>query len=126
MEEQSDGMATELRTMGSSKRQERAGDIDLRGGSQNLRVGQRTGGEALSTIIHVCVSIRGFLKNERFPTGYTKLLKRDDGTYASPSEAREYFMDALAKGWKVLPTCDCEGFDYEKGCPGRRVGDEKS
>ena len=72
------------------------------------------------TKLHVCVDIRGLLhKTDRELTGW---FLREDGTVATPAEAREMLMDQLAMGRKVLPFGEaCEGFSYETGCPGHRT-----
>jgi hypothetical protein len=37
-------------------------------------------------------------------------------------ETREYLLDRLAEGKRVLPCSpDCEGFDYQTGCPGHHT-----
>lgn len=33
-------------------------------------------------------------------------------------QLKNYFIDMLGEGWKVLPLCECENFDKEKGCGG--------
>jgi hypothetical protein len=75
-------------------------------------------------IRHMCVDIRGMLRNTRFPAGYHGVMHHDDGRSMKPEEARESLYDALAKGWKVLPTGPCEGFSYQTGCPGHEVPEE--
>ena len=72
----------------------------------------------MSKRIHLCVDIRGLLNNTRFPSGYRNLIANDDAEMLSPHAAREALYDHLAQGHKVLPTCDCEGFSYQTGCPG--------
>lgn len=48
-----------------------------------------------------------------------------NGRYMSDLEARNYLMDHIEKGHKVLPMCDeneCPDFDYYGGgCPGHDV-----
>lgn len=67
-------------------------------------------------------SIRGALRNWRYPSGWTGVINKSDGTPASADDAREYFMDCLADGKKVLPyASDCEGFSFQTGCPGHEV-----
>src|SRR5580765_1797039 len=73
-------------------------------------------GRVLKTV-HMCLDIRGALMNYG-PSDYVGMFKRDDGSLMSWREAKATLMDELAKGRKVLPFGDCEGFDYETGCPG--------
>jgi hypothetical protein len=65
----------------------------------------------------MCLDIRGAL---RWPKRRLRGLVRDTetGRYASADEAREWLMDRLVEGKRVLPMCECEGFSYETGCPG--------
>lgn len=72
----------------------------------------------MTTHIHMCLSVRGALKN------WTKkqmgtLFRHDDGRKMTADEARERLYDELAKGHDVIPLGPaCEGFDYKTGCPG--------
>jgi hypothetical protein len=74
----------------------------------------------MTTIHHLCLNIRGFLSNSRFPKAYEGMFKHDDGRSMTPEEARETLYDELAKGHEVIPFGPvCEGFDYGGGgCPG--------
>jgi hypothetical protein len=67
--------------------------------------------------IHLCLDIRGYLhKSNR---ELHNVFKREDGSYASAHEAREFLMDRLAAGDKFLPlSAECDGFDPQNGCPG--------
>lgn len=71
---------------------------------------------------HLCVDIRGMLKNTVYPLGYRRLLMNDDMEYLSPKAARDELLDRLSKGEKVIATCDCEGFSPQTGCPGHEDG----
>lgn len=74
----------------------------------------------MSLIIHCCLDIRGAMRWSKRQLG--SMLTREDGSHASPDEAWSYLADELAKGHKVLPLGDaCEGFDYQKGCPGHEA-----
>lgn len=65
---------------------------------------------------HMTWNIAGALKkSDKHLDG---LMQYDDGRFLSGKEAREYLQGCLVKGWRVLPLGDCEGFDYDKGCPG--------
>ncbi len=79
----------------------------------------------MSTITHMCVNIRGFMRNAKFPRGYRNVIVNDEGKMLSPEDAREYLFDCLAKGWKVLPLGECEGFSHETGCPGHACEEEE-
>jgi hypothetical protein len=76
-------------------------------------------------IRHLKVSIDGFLANfKRKNMG--GLIEKEDGTTMNDRDARIYLAECKAKGWKYLPTADCEGFDhFDKGCPGHIVYDEQ-
>lgn len=50
------------------------------------------------------------------------ILEDDNGRKMSDSEARKFLAECQAKGWKLLPTADCDGFDpFGKGCPGHPI-----
>jgi hypothetical protein len=80
----------------------------------------------------LCMNIDGFVRNERYPQGYTDLFTDGDGRTFTPEEARAYLAIEKAKGYKVIPMsgacgnpCEhadngCTGFDYSGGgCAGR-------
>ncbi len=67
--------------------------------------------------VHLCISIRGALKNWN-TSDFMHLFKRDDGTTLTAQEAREYLLDELESGKKVLPVGDCDNFDFQNGCKG--------
>ncbi|RYE43924.1 MAG: hypothetical protein EOP24_26095 [Hyphomicrobiales bacterium] len=84
-----------------------------------------------SRTFSLCMSIDGFVRNERFPKGYTNVFM-DNGRTLTPAEARTYLALEKAKGRKVIPMsaqcgnpCQhadngCAGFDYSGGgCAGR-------
>ena len=53
-----------------------------------------------------------------------KFLSDDDGRELSDKEAREAIAELQAKGHKLIPSSDCEGFDpFGGGCPGHPVED---
>jgi hypothetical protein len=72
---------------------------------------------AMSRVLHVCLDVKGAL---RWSTSQLRgMLSRPDGSRATTDEVREYLLEQLAQGRRVLPMADdCEGFSYETGCPG--------
>lgn len=65
---------------------------------------------------HLCIDIRGALRNARNLVGS---VKNDEGRKLTLHEIEEWLMDELSKGRRVLPMGKpCEGFDYQEGCPG--------
>jgi hypothetical protein len=79
---------------------------------------------------YMCLSIDGFMRNNKFPRNYD-LFEREDGSPMSPEEAAAFLATEKAKGRKVIPTSNscsnpckraedgCAGFDYSGGgCPG--------
>jgi hypothetical protein len=63
--------------------------------------------------IHLCLNIRGAIQG----TGW-KCVSRG-GKALKKAEAVEYLLDRLGEGKRVLPIGEpCDGFDYQKGCPG--------
>jgi len=45
-------------------------------------------------------------------------MQYEDGRFLTGAQVRKYLQKCLVKGWRVLPLGNCEGFDYQKGCPG--------
>jgi hypothetical protein len=62
------------------------------------------------------MSIEGALR--RTNKQLNGIMETDDGKVLTGAQARKYLLECLAKGWRVIPCGDCEGFDYQKGCPG--------
>lgn len=69
------------------------------------------------TKIHMCISLRGALRNWN-PREWKGCCTAEDGHTMTPEEVRDHFFDELAKGRKVIPMGRCDNFDYESGCQG--------
>lgn len=69
---------------------------------------------------HMSANIEGMLRyHKRKKITY---MEDDNGRPLSDKEARAYLQECLAKGWKLIPCGNCEGFDpFGKGCPGHPV-----
>lgn len=49
----------------------------------------------------------------------------ENGRTMTDKEARSWIAQCQAKGWKLLPTSNCEGFDpFSKGCPGHEIKED--
>jgi hypothetical protein len=81
--------------------------------------------------ISLCMSIDGFVRNNRYPKDYKGLFS-ENGKTLSAAEARTFLALERAKGRVVIPCSSecrnpckhadngCSGFDYSGGgCPGR-------
>lgn len=66
--------------------------------------------------VHMCMSLRGVLKNKLGNKTLAGLFTKNDGTDCSHNEAIDYISDCLSKGWRVIPMGDCPKFDYQDGC----------
>lgn len=76
----------------------------------------------MKTTLHLCLSIRGALSEK--DSVLKHFFLNEKGLPLSANEAREYLYDCLAEGKSVLPFGEpCEGFDYQKGCPGHETQD---
>jgi hypothetical protein len=81
-------------------------------------------------MIHMCMNVRGFLRNAKFPKDFKSMFHDDSGRVLTPDEARDHLFDEVAKGHHVIPMAghcrnpcsqpSCKGFDYGEngGCPG--------
>jgi hypothetical protein len=71
----------------------------------------------MSHTVHCCLDIRGALR----PGQHVRGMLRDPqtGRVLPAREVREWLMDRLAEGKRVLPFGEpCEGFSFQTGCPG--------
>ena len=71
-------------------------------------------------IVHICLDISGGIKNAR---QLKNCITVDGVTLETEKEVKAFLREQLAMGRRVLPTCDCPGFDYQTGCPGHIVED---
>lgn len=67
---------------------------------------------------HMKMSIRGFIKNNSFPSDYRDVFTDDKGNPLSPHDAREFLFDELSQGHEVIPVGECDNFDFKNGCQG--------
>lgn len=69
---------------------------------------------------HLVVNIEGMLRY--FGKKKITIIEDDNGRRLSDKEARAYLGSCLAKGYKLMPNDECEGFDpFGKGCPGHVI-----
>lgn len=64
---------------------------------------------------HTCMSIEGGIRNASMLKG---CITVDGVTLDTVVEIKKYLRGQIAEGKRVLPMCDCLGFDFQKGCPG--------
>lgn len=64
---------------------------------------------------HFTINIAGILKRK---TSIGKLFEDEDGKFLNDRQARKMLNEMLAEGKRLFPMGDCEGFNYETGCPG--------
>lgn len=75
------------------------------------------------TIYHVSTNIEGLLLNCKGRK--INFLSDDDGKLLSDKEARKAIAELQAKGHKLIPSANCEGFDpFGGGCPGHPINEE--
>lgn len=69
------------------------------------------------------VNIEGMLRH--YKGKKITFCEDDQGRPMTDQQARIWISECQSKGWKLLPTADCEGFDpFGKGCPGHPLPDE--
>ena len=79
--------------------------------------------QRVSRIVHMCLDIRGALRWPARRLG--GMFHTTDGKrFATSDEAREFLMDCLSEGKRVLPIGECDGFSFETGCPGHERSGE--
>lgn len=69
---------------------------------------------------HLCQSVEGPLSNwtKREWNHNAKAWTLPDGSHPTGQALKDYFIEKLGEGYKVLPMCKCENFDKENGCMG--------
>lgn len=78
----------------------------------------------MKTRRHMSANIEGMLANFKRKK-MDGLFQDESGRYMSDKEARQFLAESKAKGWKLIPGGDCEGFDhFGGGCPGHPVAEE--
>lgn len=78
----------------------------------------------MKEIRHMSMNIEGALRNYGRKS-MKGLIIDDDGTEWSNTKVRNYLQECLNKGWRLLPCSNCDGFDYQKGCPGHPMKEEQ-
>ena len=77
----------------------------------------------MTTRMHLSVNIGGLLRY--YGKKKITILMHDNGSPMTDAEARTYLADCQAKGYKLIPNDECQGFDpFGKGCPGHEVTEE--
>lgn len=74
----------------------------------------------MTTNYHLCIDINGVLRQtgREFAKNFKGVMKDSAGRLMSVAEVRVEFEQAQARGWKVMPTTECDNFDYQTGCKG--------
>jgi len=71
--------------------------------------------------VHFSLDISGALKR---PKDWVNCITVDGKTFATAEEVTSFLKEQLALGRRLLPLADdCEGFDYQTGCPGHEISD---
>jgi hypothetical protein len=66
---------------------------------------------------HMATNIEGLLRNMKGKK--INFIDDENGKTMSDSQARKGIAELQAKGHKLIPSGDCEGFDpFGGGCPG--------
>lgn len=74
--------------------------------------------EPYTTQNHMCICIAGVL---RYPDSKLQKLFTDNGTHRPGKIVRKWLELQLSEGKRVLPMGECEGFDFQTGCPGHPI-----
>lgn len=69
------------------------------------------------------VDIQGLLEHYRRKK-LNGIVLDDNGKPMNDVQAREHLYKCLREGKRVLPTADCDGFDFVKGCPGHPIKED--
>lgn len=70
---------------------------------------------------HMGANIEGMLRNYKHKS-MAGIIEDESGKTMSDKQARIFLAECTAKGWKLIPSGDCEGFDhFGGGCPGHNI-----
>lgn len=69
----------------------------------------------------MCLGIQGGIDNAKMLKG---VITVDGKKLNTVKEVRYFLKGQLALGRRVFPLCDCDNFDYQKGCLGHEVVEE--
>ena len=73
--------------------------------------------------LHMCLEISGGIERAKMLAGNITV---DGKTLKTAAEVREFLKGQLALGRRVLPMCECDNFDYQKGCLGHEIKERES
>ena len=66
---------------------------------------------------HMSLNIAGALR--RRPADMEGMFTENEtGRYLTAAECKAYLEQCQTEGKRVLPMGDCDGFDFQTGCPG--------
>ena len=72
---------------------------------------------------HMSTNIEGLLRNMKGKK--INFIDDDNGKTMTDAQARKELAALQAKGHKLIPSGDCEGFDpFGGGCPGHPIEDK--
>jgi hypothetical protein len=69
----------------------------------------------------MCLDIQGGIYIAKLLKG---AITVDGKKLNTVKEVKDFLNGQLALGRRVLPMCDCDNFDYQKGCLGHEVVEE--
>lgn len=72
-------------------------------------------------VVHMCLDVQGGINNAKLLKG---AITVDGKRLDTIKEVKAFLYGQLALGRRVIPCCDCDNFDYQKGCLGHAVADE--
>ena len=76
-------------------------------------------GERMSRIIHMCLSVRGALNwSKAEMKRMAPCIEVEGKQLQTADEVKNFLLDELSKGHEVLPSGDCDNFDWKTGCKG--------
>lgn len=71
--------------------------------------------------MHCCIDCEGAIEQAKHLKGNITV---DGKTLNTVKEVRDFFREQLAMGRKVIPTGDCDNFDYQTGCKGHVIEEQ--
>lgn len=76
-------------------------------------------------IVHMCMSVRGAIRNGEWRGSLVGACKEGDRVLTS-DEILDALCDHLTQGHEVIPLgTPCEGWSWTDGCPGHPVEDSE-
>lgn len=71
---------------------------------------------------HIHINIKGAMRNAE---EYIGVVIVDGKKLQTVEEVKQFFQSQLDLGRRILPVGECDNFDYQRGCRGHEIKEDK-